>query len=643
MLSLYVYLLAPLLFMAAVVIGWGPRRIPARAFAFMAAIVVAFAIVEYFVGFFPPLTVPTLVFFVLLTLMTRLVRVLLERSFPMLVKNRTALYILLAVAVPVLLTLFSVGGLFPLILIGISVYQLRKRRRKGPRSLDAPGDFTAAWERMRRSLRALGPLSLLIVGTAVALVSSGILAGVATGVAAAVTYRPQVSLVRAKVTTMLPPIQVGDVPIVERSSAQTVMSNAIGTLGPQYHISQRGLSLVRFKGQLVWAAPLDYNNGLIWLTKRSAPGYVWMPANNPSARPSLVLNQPYIITPQAGFSFNLSRVLYQHFPTFLIGTSDWELAPNGNGYWVTSLYTPAPGLSALVTRVLVGCALTNPATGHVAYYKLGSQPSWVSQVVGPNFAQSEAARFGWDRSGFIASTFTHLNATQPVHATPYNVLLGNGGLGWEIPMTSPNSTDNSLSGVILVDAETNAVTYTPFTGMQNDVAIAQRINGATINSTLTSGRALLYNISGVLAYIAPVVNQTGIVQQVAIVDPKNVAQPIIASTMISALANWQSYLAGNGVAAGSGSFALQTVTGRVQRVATYLASSGASGATVNEYWLYLINGVAYRANLSLAPDVVPFIKTGDLVTVRFLKGSSSPITLESIADSTLSATSPKGG
>ena len=636
MLSLYVYLLAPLLFMAAVVIGWGPRRIPARAFGFMAAIVVVFAIVEYFVGFFPPLTIPTLLFFALLTLMIRLVRLLLERSFPRFANNRAALYLLLIVAVPVVLALFSVGGLFPLLLIGLSIYQMTKRRKKGPRPVDEPRDFSATWERMRRSLRTLGPLSLLIVGTAAALVGSGILAGVTTAVSAAVTYRPQVTLVRAKVTGVLPPIQVSDVPIVERSSAQTVMANAIGTFGPQYHISQRGLSLVRYKGQLVWTAPLDYNNGLIWLTKRTVPGYVWMPANNPSARPVLVLNRPYIITPQAGFSFNLSRVLYQHFPTLLIGTSDWELAPNGNGYWVTSLYTPAPGLSSLVTRVLVGCALTNPATGQVTYYKLGAQPSWVSQVVGPNFAQSEAARFGWDRSGFIAATFTHLNATQPVHATPYNVLLGNGGLGWEIPMTSPNATDNSLSGVILVDAETNRVTFTPFTGLQNDIAIAQRINGATINSTLTSGRALLYNIAGALAYIAPVVNQSGIVQQVAIVDPKNVAQPVIASTMASALANWQAYLAGNGIAAGSGPLALQTVTGRVQRVATYLSSSGASGATVKEYWLYLINGSAYRADLSLAPDVVPFVRPGDLVTIRFAQGGTSPVTLESIADPTLS-------
>ena len=639
MLSLYVYLLAPLLFMAAVVIGWGPRRIPARAFAFMAGIVLAMGAVEYFSGFFPALTIPTLLFFALLTVLIRLVRLVLERSFPLLAKNRMALYILLAAAAPVLLMLFSVGGLFPLMLIAVSIYQISKRRKMGPRSVDAPDSF----ERMRRSLRALGPLSLLLVGTAVALVATGIMAGVATGVAAAVTYRPQVALVRAKVTNTLPPISVTDVPIVERSSASTVMGNAIGTLGPQYHISQRGLSLVRYRGQLVWTAPLDYNNGLIWLTRRVAPGYVWMPANNPSQRPSLVLSQPDIITPQAGFSFNLTRVLYQHFPTLLIGTSDWELSPAGRGYWVTSLYTPAPGLASLVTRVLVGSALTNPVTGSVTYYKLGSQPSWVSQVVGPNFAQSEAARFGWDRSGFIRATFTHRNATQPVHLTPYNVLLGNGGLGWEIPMTSPNATDNSLSGIILVNAETNAVTYTPFTGMQNDVAIAQRINGATINSTLSSGRALLYNIAGVLAYIAPVLNQSGIVQQVAIVDPKNVAQPIIASNMISALANWQAYLAGNGTAAGSGPFALQTLTGRVQRVATYLASSGASGATVNEYWLYLIGGRAYRASLSLSPDVVPFVKPGDVVTVRFLKGAGSPVTLESITDSTLSTPPRTGG
>ncbi len=631
---MYVYLIAPLLLMIAVVLGWGPRHIPLRGYGIMSVVVVALAIIDYFVGYFPAITWPFLVFMLLFVLAVWGIRMVLERIVPMLTKNRRLLIILLIIFAFILMSVFGFGAII-FIAIGIWSAFSGARRPRGPRPLSEAGGWLSGIEGFRRSLQKLGPLTVLFAGTTAALLLSLIISGSAVNVTAAFTYGPQVDLVHAKVTSTLPPINVNDVPIVEKDSASLVLSNAIGSLGPQFHVSQRSLSLVRYQGQLVWTAPLDYNNGLIWLTKHYSPGYIYTSANNPSSKPVLVLNQSYMITPEAGFSYNLTRVLYQHFPTKIIGTSDWEIDPKGNGYWVTSLYEPAPGLAGLVTRVIVGSALTNPTTGQVTYYPLGQQPTWVSQIVGPNFAQNEAQRFGWDRSGFIAATFTHANTTQPVHATPYNVLLGNGGLGWEIPMTSPNPGDNSLSGIILVDAETNKVTYTAFTGMQNDLSISQRIDGATINSSLQSGRALLYNVAGTLAYIAPVVNQSGIVQQVAITDPKNVAQPIIAGNISDAVAGWQSYLAGNPGNGAPSTIKPNQTRGTVSRVATLLESSGANNAAVKEYWLFLINGKSYRASLSVDPNVVPFVQKGDHVTVTWWPNASSPITVQSITDQSL--------
>lgn len=631
---MYVYLLAPILVTLAVILGWGPRRMPARGYAWIAAFVIVMGIVEYFAGIFPAITIPFLLSMAVLAITVRLSHMALEKSFPRLATNKPLLYVLIAVAVILLISVFSFGGVFALAFIFFPLWQ--NMRRRGQRSQNA-GTYNplAGWEGARKAIARLGPLALLTIGTGVAVIVAAIITSAASGLAAIATYGPQVSLVAARQTTTLPSINVTDVPIVERDNAALVLANAIGSLGPQYHVSDRGLALVRFHDQLIWTAPLDYNNGLIWLTRHTSPGYVWTSASNPSAKPAIVLNQAYTITPDAGFSYNLGRVLYQHFPTYIIGTSDWELSPDGEAYWVTSLYRPAPGLSGLVTRVITGCALTDPTTGAVTYYPLGEQPNWVSQVVGPNFAQNEAERYGWDRAGFLASTLTHQMATQPVHATPYNVLLGNGGLGWEIPLTSPNAGDNSLSGIILVDAETNAVTYTPFTGLQNDISIAQRINGSTVNSTLTAGRALLYNIAGSLAYISPVINESGIVQQVAIVDPKNVAQPIIASNMSDALAAWQSYLISSGAGNPNAPSLIVTVKGTVQRVATLLESGGGSGSTVKEYWLFLIDGRAYRASLSLSPNIVPFIHTGDHVTVTYIRGSTTPVPIQSISDQSL--------
>lgn len=623
---MYVYLIAPVSLLIAIYLGFWPKRLPVRAYLWLAGVAVILAVVEYFSGFFPTLNLLFWLYLLLFIVILRIIRYFIVHSLAHLLKNR-ALLIVLGILLFVM-ALSVLGG--SIIFLAVLIFAFyRASLKKGSRNL-------SSWDGFRASLTKLGPLAALAVASIVALILSLGVSSLTKGIVAATTYTTQANLVKAKNTTSLPAVNATDIPIVERNNALIVLANSIGSFGTQFHVSEQGLALVRYQGQLIWTAPLEFNNGLIWLTKHSSPGYVWMPASNPSAKPNLVMGQQYLFTPQAGFGFNLQRQLYQHYPEYYLGTTDWEVDPSGRGFWVTSLYQPAPGITGLVTRVLVGSAVTDPTTGVTKFYHLGQQPGWVSQIVGPEFAQNEADRYGWDRAGFFAATFTHQNTTLPVHATPYNVLLDNGALGWEIPMTSPNTTDNSLAGLMLVNAETNQVTYTAFTGVQNDQAASQRINGATINSTLSAGRPLLYNLANTLAYVAPVVNTSGIVQEIAVVDPHNTVQPIIAGNLAEAFANWQSYLASGdiGIAPNTKGTGLKTVSGTVQRVATILTSSGSSGSTVKESWLFLINHQAYIASLSVNPNVVPFVKVGDQIEVTYVPGSA-PFSITALTDKTL--------
>ncbi len=628
---MYVYLIAPTAILLAMYIGFWPKRLPARAYLWLVVVDLLLAAGEYFSGYFPVINVLFWIYIVLFAIVIRLVRIVMEHSTSFLAKNRMLTIILLVILFIVALS-FLGGFAIVLAAIAFGIYQTTQKR--GPRKT-GQGAY-AAMEGLRNALARLGPFTMLLIAAIFALIISSGASAVASGVVAATTYQKQAALVNAKTTSTLPLVNATDIPIVEETNASIVLANSIGGLGPQYHVSNQGMALVRYHGQLIWTAPLEFNNGLIWLTNHSTPGYVWTSASNPSAKPNLVLGQHYYYTPKAGFGLNLNRVLYQHYAEYYMGTTDWEVDPSGQGYWITSLYQPAPGVTGLVTKVMVGSAMTNPTTGATVFYPLGKQPSWVSQIVGPEFAQNEANRYGWDRAGFIAATFTHQNTTQPVHSTPYNVLMDNGALGWEIPMSSPNTTDNSLAGLILVNAETNQVSFTPFTGVQNDMAASQRINGATINSTLRSGRPLLYNLANALAYVSPVVNASGIVQEVAVVDPHNTVQPIIASNLADALSNWQSYLASGdiGLAPGTKNTGLKTTTGTVLRVATYLTSSGSSGSTVKEFWLFLIGHDSYSADLSVNPNAIPFVKPGDRVTITYVTGST-PYTITSIKDITL--------
>jgi hypothetical protein len=629
---MYVYLIAPTAILLAMYIGFWPKQLPPRAYVWLVVIDILLAVGEYFSGYFPTINLLFWLFIIVFVIVIRLVRIVIEQSMTYLAKNRMATILLLVV---LFVAALAVIGGFAIVIAALVFGYYQSTLKKGPHKVGQSA--SASINGLRAALAKLGPFTMLVLAAVFALIISLGASSIAQGIAAATTYQAQANLVNAKAITSLPHVNATDIPIVEKTNASIVLANAIGGLGPQYHVSSQGLAIVRFHGQLIWAAPLEFNNGLIWLTKHASPGYVWTSASNPSAKPNLVLGQQYYYTPQAGFGFNLNRVLYQHYPAYYLGTTDWEVDTTGQGYWITSLYKPAPGLTGLITKVIVGSAMTNPTTGATIYYPLGKQPAWISQIVGPNFAQNEANRYGWDRAGFFAATFTHQNTTQPVHSTPYNVLMSNGALGWEIPMSSPNTADNSLAGLILIDAESNQVSFTPFTGVQNDMAASQRINGATINSTLSAGRPLLYNLANALAYVAPVINSSGIVQEVAVVDPHNTVQPIIAGGLADALSSWQSYLASGdiGLTSSSKGAGLKTTTGTVLRVASYLTSSGSSGSTVREYWLFLIGHQAYTANLSINPSVIPFVKPGDRVTITYVPGSA-PYSITAMTDITLS-------
>lgn len=648
-----VYWIAPLLFIVAMTLGWLPHRLSVKGYGFLVGFVFLFGGIEYFIGYYPAINARFELWLALFIGTLLLVRVLGDQTEKVLKKTsflwkRTNLFLLLFLFLPFLGP--SIGILLPLALVGWALYR-RMNQKKGakPHFTVVGGEGGSGGSFSARVVRSLWPtisqkalpLMQLSFYTFLAFLVASVMEPILVGAAAVTTYPQQASLVKAIKVKTLPQINVSDVPVMARRSALAAFQNVVGNLGSQYHVSQQGMALVRYKGQLVWTAPLDFNNVLIWLERGSTPGFVWMRANSANSHPHLVVNQALRITPRAPLYDNLNRILYQHFPTLIIGTSDWEISPHGHGYWVTSLYKPAPGLDAVVTRVMVGSAVTNAVTGQVRYYPFGKQPSWVSQVVGPGFAQSEAARYGWDRAGFFQATFAHAHATQPVHAVPYNVLLANGGLGWEIPMTSPSSSDQSLSGMILIDAETNKVYYTSFTGVQNDIAISNRIDGATVNSQLHPGRALLYNADGHLAYIAPIENRNGLLQEVAMVDPTNMSAPILAPDLGQAEQSWLNYLQGNGKSI-SGKASMGHFSGIVQRVAAVMQTQGTgSAATLRQIWLYRIGTHAYEVTLNVAPNTVPFVQKGDKVKGTYT-GSQAPFKIVKLTDLSLGATTKKG-
>lgn len=423
-----------------------------------------------------------------------------------------------------------------------------------------------------------------------------------------------------------PAVNNSDIPVVPESVALQTMQNSIGTYGESYEISN--IHMERVHGRLYWIGAMDFRPGFFrWkAVHETAPGYMMLDANNPNATPVVKAGLSMRYTPNAEFGYNLSRLLAEKYPEYLKGAPDLEVSPKGQVYWVVGLYSTEDFASG---RKLSEIALVNPVTGNCTVYLPGHEPSWVNEGIGQYSSSLYADYLGMDSNGFWDKLVTDVGLSKAASA-PVGVIGPQGKLYWFIPMTSTSSSDNSTVGFFMVDAGNGQMLSFKSSGIQNPVAIEQRVNGSTSNTSLHADTPMLYNLYGKWAYIVPVVNAANKMEDVAIVDPVNSTPPIISPDIQTALNSWANYLAsGGGYQVGTGA-EVRSVSGSVVRVAYSPVGS-------NPGWVFIVS--SRPKDVFLIPggtdSWAPLIEPGDKVSFTYRNSFVSPIPVVSITDENL--------
>lgn len=358
------------------------------------------------------------------------------------------------------------------------------------------------------------------------------------------------------VTSARPPAaDLRHVRVVPEESAAFSGSKVLGQLGAYYLVGD--YSVQSENGSLVWVAPLDFQGAVQWLARGTSPGVIVVSAENPDAPAELRQRAPLRYIPSALLNANLMRHVYMTYGTELLLETTLQLDAAGDPKYIVTLGRPTIGWSGEVVTAVVIVDPTTGAMRRIPRAQFASLPSWISRVYPADLALEYNDWLGRYVHGWWNSIVTKRDVHLPVRDEVFGLLLDANRFVWFADHTSPNATDDSMTGFTYMDSRTGAMTYYTSAGGEFNSVAAER--SVSANPIITQGRLIptqpiLYNI-GQNTWVVPAVASNGKFQTLALVQAAGghvvVGNSSAPSPVADAFAQYRAFLGGSATSTGA--------------------------------------------------------------------------------------------
>ena len=270
-------------------------------------------------------------------------------------------------------------------------------------------------------------------------------------------------------------------PLIDASAAERLANNTLGDLAKigkesQFEVSNAFSTQINYKARPYRVFPLQYGDIFKWLKNRSdgLPGYITVNMNTQQAQ-LVQLEDGIKISTAEHFSRYLGRVLRFAYPTYLFGTSSFEIDEDGTPYWITERLDKTVGL--LGGDDVIGVVMVNAVTGEMKYYSIeeirtgqgadGNNIEWVDQVYNADLVVQQYNYYGRYSGGFINSFIGQTGVKLTTNGSNYiaiddDVYLYTG-------VTSVTS-DTSIIGFIIINQRTKDAFFYASTGATEALA-----------------------------------------------------------------------------------------------------------------------------------------------------------------------------
>lgn len=412
----------------------------------------------------------------------------------------------------------------------------------------------------------------------------------------------------------------------------------LGTVGSQFQVGEKSVTLQIIKDELWYVIPLDFAGYRAWTNTKLVIGYIMIHAEDPNRQPvvkQLPKEKQFVYTPGAWFGKNLIRHirLKGYLRVELEGTH-LEIDDEGTPWWVTSVLEPTIGQFG---EKVTGAVLTHPVTGECQFFALGNVPKWVDRVIPRTVTKRYLISWGNYVHGWVNSWWEKKDLTEPeepslVYSSEHTPVFVTG-------ITSQNSRDDSLVGVVYTDTHTGKSVFYEVKGGATDNAVllaVEKFQDVQYRK-LQPADPQLYNLYGVMSSVVPLVNENFGFSGVAIVPIGNVQNVFIGRSLSEALRHYQKDLIMPG-----GFVAMENV--RVMEVAEGIIDRVKQDVTPNGSVYYvLLRGVkhAFVGGTEKFPTI-PLTDVGDKVRIGYYGSLGSTVPMHTFTNETLQLDQSEG-
>lgn len=401
-------------------------------------------------------------------------------------------------------------------------------------------------------------------------------------------------------------IGMDQIPVVDRDTASRLGQRKLGEMSDlvsQFEIEEI-YTQINYKGRPVRVTPLRYGDIIKWLNNRKQGIPAYITVDMASQDTALIrLDNGIKYSKSEYFMRNVERKLRFDYPTRIFDDISFEIDDNGTPYWVASTVEFRIGLFS--GRDIGGAVLMNAVTGESKYYALSEIPSWVDQVFSSTMVLNQLDYNGKYRSGWLNSIIGQKGVIATTDG--YNYLAINDDVWLYTGITSVTSDESNI-GFVLTNLRTKETKYYPLPGAEEYSAMSSA-QGQVQHLGYKATFPILLNVAERPSYFMSLKDSAGLVKMYAFVDVQQYQIVGTGNTVEESRIDYLNKLKKNDVTLSEEKN--ENISGTVLEI----GSAVMDGNTC--YFVTLEgNDKVFILPVTLS-DRLPFLKTGDVITVHF--------------------------
>lgn len=401
-------------------------------------------------------------------------------------------------------------------------------------------------------------------------------------------------------------------PLVDRASSQKLGDRKMGEFTSwvsQFYVSDL-YTQINFNNEIVRVTPIEYDGLIKYLTNRDEgiKGYIKVNSVNGSAE-LVGLEDGIKYLPSAYFFENLYRKLRIDYPTTIFDEASFEINNEGNPYWIVpTVKYKGIGLKKEISGVVV----LNAITGDSEKYKINEIPSWIDHVYNADLIIEQIDNWGEYRNGFFNSIFGQKDVINTTEG--YNYLVMDDDVYLYTGITSVSSDESNL-GFVLVNMRTKETNYYLVPGAEEYSAMASA-EGLVQEKNYVASFPLLINLNNKPTYLLSLKDNAGLVKMYAFIDVADYQKVVVNDASLGIEAAAEKYL-GEEININNG----ETITKTIEIKS--ISNAVIEGNT--NYYIVSKENELYSASIKINKNVLPFLKSGDVIKINYNEGFVSSI------------------